>query len=161
MIRSFQENDIKELLEIYNYYVVNTTVTFDIEALSLKAFEDKLNHINADYPFIVFEENNDILGYAYGSRFRPKPAYDYVVESTVYVKHNSYGKRIGTKLYAELLSLLKETNLHTVLGVLTIPNEASIKLHEKFGFEQVANLKEVGLKFGKWQNVGIWQLKLT
>ena len=59
-----------------------------------------------------------------------------------------------------MIKLLKETDLHTVLGVLTIPNEASIKLHEKFGFEQVANLKEVGLKFGEWQNVGIWQLKL-
>lgn len=158
MIRSFNINDTQTLLEIYNYYVLNTTATFDIEPLSLKVFKEKLININAQYPFIVYEENDEILGYAYGSRFRPKPAYNYVAESTVYVRHNAHGKQIGTKLYAELLRLLKETNLHTVLGVLTIPNEASIKLHEKFGFEQVANLKEVGLKFGEWQNVGIWQL---
>ncbi len=154
-------NDVQALLEIYNYYVLNTTVTFDIDPLPIETFTKKLNQINADYPFIVYEEDNEILGYAYGSRFRPKPAYNYVVESTVYVKHTAHAKQIGTKLYAELIRLLKETNLHTVLGVLTIPNEASIGLHEKFGFEQVANLKEVGLKFGEWQNIGIWQLKLN
>ena len=161
MIRPVHINDAQELLDIYNYYVINTTANFDIEPISLKTFLEKLNHTKADYPFIVYVENNEILGYAYGSRFRPRPAYNYVAESTVYVKHTAHGKQIGTKLYAELILLLKKTNLHTVLGVLTIPNEASIKLHEKFGFEQVANLKEVGLKFGEWQNVGIWQLKLT
>lgn len=161
MIRSLHENDIKKLLEIYNYYVVNTAVTFDIEPLSIDAFNDKVNRIKVDYPFLVYLENNEILGFAYGSRFRPKPAYDFVVESTVYVRYNAHGKQIGTKLYAELLQLLKQKKLHTVLGVLTIPNDASIKLHEKFGFKQVANLEEVGFKFGRWHNVGIWQLKLV
>ena len=160
MIRPVHINDAQELLVMYNYYVINTTVNFDIEPLTLKTFSDKLTLINADYPFIVYEEDNEILGYAYGSRFRPRAAYNYVAESTVYVKHTAHGKQIGSKLYAELIRLLKETDLHTVLGVLTIPNEASIKLHEKYGFEQVANLKEVGLKFGEWQNIGIWQLKL-
>ena len=161
MIRPVHINDAPALLDIYNYYVLNTTVTFDIKALSIDIFKDKINQINEDYPFIVFEEDNEILGFAYGSRFRPKPAYNYVAESTVYVKYTAHGKQIGSKLYAELIAQLKQTNLHTVLGVLTIPNEASIKLHEKFGFEQVAHLKEVGLKFGKWQNVGVWQLKLN
>jgi len=160
MIRPLDVNDAQQLLDIYNYYVLNTSVTFDIEVLTIENFKDKLNTIKSDYPFIVFEEDNKILGYAYGSKFRPKPAYNYVVESTVYVKHTAHGKQIGTKLYAELLQQLKNINLHTVLGVLTIPNDASIKLHEKFGFEQVANLREVGFKFGEWQHVGIWQLKL-
>lgn len=160
MIRSLHINDTKALLDIYNYYVLHTTVTFDIEALSIEAFEIKVNTINENYPFIIFEEDNEILGFAYGSRFRPKPAYDYVAESTVYVKHAAHGKGIGSILYKELIARLKQTKLHTVLGVLTIPNEASIKLHEKLGFEQVGYLKEVGLKFGEWQNVGIWQLKL-
>ena len=160
MIRPVHINDAQELIDIYNYYVINTTVTFDIEPLSLPVFKEKIEQIIAEYPFIVFEENNDILGYAYGSRFRPRAAYNYVAESTVYVKHAAYGNQIGSKLYAELIRLLKKTNLHTVLGVLTIPNEASIKLHEKFGFEQVANLREVGFKFGEWQHIGIWQLTL-
>lgn len=160
MIRPVHINDTKALLDIYNYYVINTVVTFDIEPLTIMMFQDKLNTIIAGYPFIVFEEDNEILGYAYGSKFRPKPAYKHTVESTVYVKHNAHGKQIGTRLYLELLNQLRQTDAHVVLGVLTIPNEGSIKLHEKFGFEKVAHLKSVGLKFGKWQDVGIWQLNL-
>ena len=158
MIRPFHIKDINALLDIYNYYVLNTIVTFDIEPLSLETFTEKVNHINAIYPFIVFEENGDILGYAYGSKWRPKPAYKHTVESTVYVKHGEHGKQIGSKLYTELLSLLKEENYHVVLGGLTLPNEASVKLHEKFGFKQVAHFKEVGKKFDKWLDVGFWQL---
>ncbi len=158
MIRLFHIKDIKSLLDIYNYYVLNTIVTFDIEPLSLETFTEKVNHINTEYPFIVFEENGDILGYAYGSKWRPKPAYKHTVESTVYVKHGEHGKQIGSKLYTELLSLLKKENYHVVLGGLTLPNEASVKLHEKFGFKQVAHFKEVGKKFDKWLDVGFWQL---
>lgn len=161
MIRSVHIEDAQALLDIYNYYVLHTTVTFDIEPLALETFQTKIEHIITSYPFIVFESEGEILGFAYGSRFRPKPAYDYVVESTVYVKHGHHGKQIGSKLYAELLKQLKQTKLHTVLGVLTVPNDASIKLHERFGFKQVATLDEVGFKFGQWQDVGIWQLHLT
>ncbi len=158
MIRPFDIKDIKVLLDIYNYYVLNTIVTFDIKVLSLETFTEKVNHINAKYPFIVFEENGNILGYAYGSKWRPKPAYNHTVESTVYVKHGEHGKQIGSKLYTELLSLLKQENYHVVLGGLTLPNEASVRLHEKFGFKQVAHFKEVGKKFDKWLDVGFWQL---
>jgi len=158
MIRNVQIEDAQQLLDIYNYFVVNTVITFDLEALSLDAFKEKITTVSADYPFIVYEENSEILGYAYGSKFRPKPAYNNTVESTVYLKHGAQGKQIGSKLYNELLFLLKQKNVHVVLGVLTLPNEASVKLHEKFGFKEVAHLKEVGLKFGKWQDVGFWQL---
>ena len=158
MIRNVQIEDAQELLDIYNYYVVNTVITFDLEALSLDAFKEKITTVSADYPFIVYEENSEILGYAYGSKFRPKPAYNNTVESTVYLKHGAQGKQIGSKLYNELLFLLKQKNVHVVLGVLTLPNEASVKLHEKFNFEKVAHLKDAGLKFGEWQDVGFWQL---
>ncbi|WP_166963593.1 GNAT family N-acetyltransferase [Yeosuana marina] len=160
MIRPVKLSDTENLLHIYNYYVVHTVATFDLEPLSLEAFTDKIKSIILNYPFVVYEENNEILGYAYGSKFRPKPAYNKTVESTVYVKHGVHGKQIGTQLYADLLALLKRDNFHIVLGVLTLPNEASIKLHEKFGFKQVAHLKEAGLKFDKWHDVGFWQLTL-
>jgi L-amino acid N-acyltransferase YncA len=158
MIRNVHIDDAKQLLDIYNYYVVNTVVTFDLEPLSLDVFKEKITTITSDYPFIVYEENNEILGYAYGSKFRAKPAYNDTVESTIYLKHGEQGKQIGSKLYGELLTLLKLKLVHVVLGVLTLPNEASVKLHEKFGFKQVAHLNEVGLKFGNWQDVGFWQL---
>lgn len=151
-------SDAQNILNIYNYYVLNTVVTFDLEALTLETFEEKMTTIMAQYPFLVYEENNEILGYAYASKFRPKAAYNHTVESTVYVKQGEHGKQIGTTLYTELLRLLKLDNYHVVLGVLTLPNAGSVKLHEKFGFKQVAHLKEAGLKFGNWQDIGIWQL---
>ena len=160
MIRQVHIDDAKLLLEIYNYYVLNSVVTFDIEPLSLSAFEDKIAQIMADYPFLVFEENDEFLGYAYGSKFRPKPAYKNTVETTVYVKNGVHGKKIGTQLYKALLLLLKEQNFHVALGVLTLPNEASVKLHEKFNFTMVGHFKEVGFKFGKWLDVGVFQLNL-
>ena len=158
MIRPVNLNDVEELLEIYNYYVINSIITFDYQALSLETFKDKVTRINADYPFIVFEENNEILGYAYGSQWRSKPAYNHAVESTVYIKHNTQGKQIGTKLYAELLKQLKQQNFHTVIGGLTLPNDASVRLHKKFGFKEVAHFKQVGYKFNTWLDVGFWQL---
>ncbi|UKM64245.1 N-acetyltransferase family protein [Flavobacteriaceae bacterium GSB9] len=161
MIRSVHINDAKALLEIYNYYVLHSVATFDNQPLSLQVFIDKLTQINAEYPFLVFEYENEILGYAYGSKFRPKPAYKNTVETTVYVKQNAHGKQIGSKLYAKLLKQLKAQSFHMALGVLTLPNEASVKLHNKFNFTQVAYLKEVGFKFGKWLDVGIFELKLN
>ncbi|WP_242086114.1 GNAT family N-acetyltransferase [Aestuariivivens sediminis] len=161
MIRPVHLDDAKAVLDIYNYYVLHTAVTFDIKPLSLETFQHKLKDITAVYPFIVFEADHEILGYAYGSRFRPKPAYDYVVESTVYVKHDAHGQQIGTQLYAELIRQLIEAHYHTILGVLTIPNAASIKLHEKFGFQKAGELKDIGFKFNTWQTIGIWQLQLT
>ncbi|MDN3666527.1 GNAT family N-acetyltransferase [Algibacter miyuki] len=161
MIRAVKHNDTEALRRIYNYYVLNTTVTFDEEPVSLADYTEKLNGIISHYPFLVFEENNEILGFAYGSKFRPKPAYNTTVESTVYVKHGEHGKQIGTQLYAKLLQLLKTQNYRTVLGVLTIPNAGSVKLHENFGFTKVAHLKEVGFKFETWLDVGIFQLKLN
>lgn len=158
MIRQFQETDIEQLLEIYNYYVLNTVVTFDIEPLSLVSFEKKLTHINKDYPFFVYEENNEILGYAYASKWRLKAAYNKTVETTVYLKDGYGGRQIGSKLYKTLLDRLKDLEYHVVLGGLTLPNDASVKLHEKFGFEQVSHFKEVGKKFDTWLDVGFWQL---
>ena len=160
MIRTFSIKDTKALLDIYNYYVLNTSATFDIEALSLETFTNKVTQINEKFPFIVFEEDDEILGYAYGSKWRPKPAYNHTVESTVYVKNGAHGKQIGTKLYAELFSLLKQQKFYSILGALTLPNEASVKLHEKFGFKKVAHFKAVGLKFDIWHDVGFWQLIL-
>ncbi|MCL5129471.1 MULTISPECIES: GNAT family N-acetyltransferase [unclassified Algibacter] len=161
MIRKATLDDVNSLLEIYNYYVINTTVTFDEVPVSLSAFTEKLELILKDYPCIVFEENNEISGFAYGSKFRPKPAYNFTVESTVYVKNGAHGKQIGSRLYKELIALLKQRDFKSVLGVLTIPNPASVKLHEKFGFTQVAHLKEVGFKFDTWLDVGIFQLKIN
>lgn len=161
MIRVVTIEDANQLVDIYNYYVLNTIVTFDDVPFSVDSFKEKIETVSKAYPFIVFEEDNKILGYAYANKWREKPAYKHTVESTVYLHHEAQGKQIGSKLYAELLKQLKAQNYHVIIGGLTLPNETSVKLHEKFGFKQVAHFKEVGLKFNKWLDVGFWQLTLN
>ncbi|MDT0551779.1 GNAT family N-acetyltransferase [Urechidicola vernalis] len=160
MIRKVQLKDAKQIVAIYNYFVLNSIVTFDKTPFSESDFVTRIKNIQKKYPFIVFEENGAILGYAYANKWREKPAYKQTIESTVYVKHNIHNKGIGSKLYKELLNNLRENNYHTVVGGLSLPNDASIKLHENFGFKKVAHFKEVGFKFGDWVDVGFWQLKL-
>ena len=161
MIRPVLLKDALQIVDIYNYYVLHTVVTFDDTPFSVKEFEHKIETISSQYPFIVFEEAGEILGYAYANKWREKAAYKYSVESTVYLRFDAIGKQIGTTLYAELLRLLKVNKYHVVVGGLTLPNEASVKLHENFGFKQVAHFKEVGLKFNQWLDVGFWQLTLN
>ncbi len=160
MIRKANIHDAKQMVDIYNYYVLNSIVTFDEIPFSENDFKDRIHTISSQYPFIVFEEDNHILGYAYANMFRQKPAYKNTVETTIYLKNDVQGQAIGTKLYSELLNTLKEQNYHAVIGGLTLPNEASIRLHEKLGFKQVAHFKEVGFKFNKWLDVGFWELIL-
>ena len=160
MVRPLVDTDIEAILNIYNYYVTNTVATFDIAPIDYNTYVAKVKSITANYPFFVFEVHNEILGFAYASQFRPKPAYDFAVEATVYVAHNAHGKHIGSALYDVLLGKLKTTNIRSVLGVLTLPNTPSEHLHKKFGFTCVGHLKAVGYKFNQWHDVGIFQLQL-
>lgn len=160
IVRNVHINDAQQLVGIYNYYVLNTIITFDDVPLKAQAFEEKITTINVGYPFLVFEEGSKIFGYAYAGKWRQKPAYKNTVEITVYLKEGEYGKQIGTKLYTELLKQLKERDFHAIIGGMTLPNKTSVRLHEKFGFKQVAHFKEVGLKFDQWLDVGFWQLFL-
>lgn len=161
IVRNVHINDAQQLVDIYNYYVLHTVTTFDDVPLQPNAFEEKITSINAGFPFIVFEQSGEILGYAYAGKWRLKPAYKNTVEITVYLKNGESGKQIGTKLYTELIKQLKAKRIHAVIGGMTLPNAASVRLHENFGFKHVAQFKEVGLKFGKWQDVGFWQLILN
>lgn len=158
LIRKVCIEDAEQLVVIYNYYVLNSVVTFDNIPFKADFFEDKIKTISTQFPFYVYEENNEILGYAYATIWRLKPAYKHTVESTIYLKHSATGKQIGTKLYSYLLAELKKQNYHAIIGGLSLPNDASIRLHQKLGFKKVAHYKEVGRKFNKWVDVAFWQL---
>lgn len=158
MIRDFHIDDLKEIVDIYNYYIENTAITFDRTPFTIDDFKQKIASIYKKYPFIIFKENNEILGFAYGSSWRAKPSYKHTAESTIYLKKGVLGKGIGTKLYTELLQQLKKQKFHTIIGGLTLPNDASIMLHEKLGFKKVAQFNEVGRKFDQWHDVAFWQL---
>jgi len=100
------------------------------------------------------------MGYAYANKWKSRRAYKHSVESTIYIQSGELYKGIGTILYGELINRLKNLGFHSIIGGIAMPNEASINLHEKLGFEKVAHFKEVGFKFEKWIDVGYWELLL-
>lgn len=160
MIRLSKLNDAKQIADIYNYYVENTFVTFEELPVSEQEMRRRIESKLKKYFFLVWEEDGEILGYAYADEWKTRCAYKYTVESSVYLKQEASGKGIGTKLYEHLLELLKQKGIHIVLAGIAIPNEASIALHEKLGFEKTGQLKEVGFKASRWIDVGYWQYTL-
>jgi len=156
MIRKAAYSDAKTISEIYNYYILNTTVTFELDPITPEEVVDRMKKYEKIGPYLVYEENGEVVGYAYVSRFRERKAYDHSVESTIYLKNGFGGNGIGTKLYSELLSKVL-SNYHTIIGGISLPNDASIRLHEKCGFKKIGYFSEVGNKFGKWIDVGFWQ----
>lgn len=159
MIREVCVRDAQEIVDIYNYYIENTNITFEENILSAEdmkqRIEEKLEHNN---PWIVYEENGKVIGYAYLGTWRDRSAYRFSKESSVYVKEDMKGNGIGTLLYKELIKLAKERGIHAIIASITCPNELSFKLHEKLGFEKMAEYKEVGYKNDTWLDVAFYEL---
>lgn len=160
MIRKVELSDIPQILEIYNYYIRTSTVTFEEEVLVLSEFTERIKGITDRYPYLVYVEDGKILGYAYAGVFRTRIAYRFSCETSVYVHKDHYKKGIARSLYTELIDALKPLDIKSAMGGITLPNEASVKLHESMGFEKVAHFKKVGYKFDQWLDVGFWQLML-
>lgn len=160
MIRLVTTDDAEQLCTIYNYFIENSCITFEEELVTIDAMTSRISDILGKYPWFVFEESGVIKGYAYAARWKGRKAYDFAVETSVYVDINSAGEGIGKALYNDLLSALKKIEMHAIISGIALPNEPSIKLHEKFGFKKVAQFPEVGNKFGKWIDVGYWQVNL-
>lgn len=150
--------DTAALARIYNHYVAETVVTFEEEAVSPGEMHRRIEEVQSvPLPWLVAEVDGNIAGFAYASKWKGRCAYRYTAEVTVYLDPGCKGRGIGSKLYRQLLSTLKDRNIHTVMGGIALPNEASIALHEKLGFEKVAHFREVGYKFDRWVDVGYWQ----
>ncbi len=161
MIRPVKPEDIPFITEIYNYYVRETAITFDIIELTKNTMKERVEKIAARYPYFVLEQEGEVLGYTYANEWKPKDAYKFTVESTVYLNPKATGKGYGALLYSKLIQELKRMSFRVVLGGITVPNEASIALHEKFGFKKVAVFENIGKKFGQLYSVGYWQLMLA
>ncbi len=158
MIRSVKPNDAGEICGIYNHYVKNTIVTFEEDPVSPQEMRKRISKILRDFPWIVLIDDRRIAGYAYASEWKSRSAYRFAVESTVYVHPDRVGQGMGTRLYRRFLPLLQNRGAHAVISGIALPNEASVALHEKLGFTKVAHFLEVGFKFGKWIDVGYWEL---
>lgn len=159
-IRSAILDDAAAIAEIYKPYVIDTAISFEIEPPSKIEMSERIRQNLETFPWLVWEEENSILGYAYASPFKSRCAYSWSVESTVYVRQNFHGKNIGKRLYVNLLETLSAQGAVNVIGGIALPNAASVGLHESLGFKQVAQFKDVGFKLGRWWDVGYWQLQL-
>ena len=161
LIRPAETADAAAICEIYNHYIEHTVVTFEEVLLTAGDIDKRLQDINAiGLPWLVAEVQGVVIGYAYAGKFRDRSAYRYTAEVTVYLAPAGTGQGAGTRLYNALFEALRERSIHIVIGGITLPNVASVALHEKMGMEKVAHLEEVGCKFGKWLDVGYWQATL-
>ncbi len=147
--------DVPRLTEIYNYYVVNTPVTFDVEPYTVEKRAIWFNQFGASgrYRILVAEEGGAVLGYVCTMRFRPKAAYETTVETSIYCTTDAIGKGVGSRLYGALFETLRDEDIHRYVAGYTLPNPASAALHERFGFKRVGVFSEVGRKFGKYWDV--------
>lgn len=158
MIRAAKSNDAKAISDVYNYYIANTMVTFEEEATSSADICLRIDEINSvELPWLVYEQGDTVIGFAYASKWKGRSAYRYSVEVTVYLAHDAAACGIGTQLYTELFKQLRAKSVRVVLGGISLPNEASIALHEKFDMKKVAHFEKVGFKFGEWVDVAYWQ----
>lgn len=162
MIRNAIRNDAAAIVAIYNHFIVNTAITFEEQAITESDMAQRIADVqDGDLPWLVAEHDGAVVGYAYATKWRVRHAYRFSVESTVYLAPSSAGKGIGRLLYTALIKRLSEQGYHLVIGGIALPNPASVALHEALGFQKVAEFKDVGFKFGRWVDVGYWQMMLS
>jgi phosphinothricin acetyltransferase len=153
--------DADAIAAIYAHYVLATPISMEVEPPDAAELARRIAGIQgAGLPWLVLIEGGHLIGYAYASAWRARPGYRHAVESSVYLAAGQRGRGHGQRLYRALLARL-EGRFHAVIGGIALPNAASIALHERLGFRQVACFPEVGHKFGEWVDVGYWQLNLT
>lgn len=158
MIRTGSKSDGPAAAEIYNHYIENTVVTFEEEAIDGREMGARIEEtLAAGLPWLAIEQDGQLAGYAYASKWKGRCAYRYAVEVTVYLHPEAVAKGLGSALYEVLLSQLEKAGMHVAMGGIALPNPASIALHEKFGMKKVAHFEQVGFKFDRWVDVGYWQ----
>ena len=164
-IRVATTEDAVALLKIYTPYVEHTAITFDYEVPTEKEFREKIESLLKKYPVLVAETAEGVVGYAYADTFKNKPAYDWAVETTIYVEENCKKMGIGKRLYEELECILKSQNIVNLNACIAYPEEEdehltkdSVRFHEKLGYRMVGEFRQCGYKFNRWYNM-VWMEK--
>jgi phosphinothricin acetyltransferase len=161
LIRLAALADAESVAAIYNHYILHTAVTFEEQVISADEMSARIAEvISTSLPWLVLEQDGCAAGYAYAARWKGRSAYRFSVESTIYLAPGKVGRGFGTALYRALMAELKQKGLHAVIGGITLPNPASVALHERFGLRKAGEFREVGRKFGRWVDVGYWQAVL-
>ena len=161
-IRDVNQTDAKDITRIYNHFIANSYITFEEVDVSINEMSERITlHYETDLPWLVAVDDGVVIGYAYASKWKGRCAYRFSVEITVYIDVEHAGKGIGTALYQQLFSRLIAAQYRTVIAGISLPNAASVALHEKFGLTKAGHFNEVGFKFEKWVAVGYWQGNLA
>ena len=157
-IRAATEQDIPRILSIYAPYITQTAISFEYTVPTLEEFTQRFQKITANFPWLVWEENGQVLGYAYGSLPFERAAYQWVCSASIYLCPEAQGRGVGKKLYAALEEILQKQGYRKVYAVVTTANEASIAFHQAVGYHITATMPDCGYKFGKWYGT-VWMEK--
>lgn len=164
-IRAARPEDAAAIAAIYAPYVLGGTVSFETDAPDTRAIRYRMTASDGFYPWLVATtgaaDGDAVLGYAYATKFRERPAYRYVVETSIYMAGSAQQRGTGRLLYEALIDTLRAQGFTQAIGVLSLPNDASITLHEAVGFRRAGVYREVGFKQGRWIDVGFWQCRLN
>lgn len=163
IVRPAAADDLERINAIYNHYVLHSQATFDIEPISMEARRDWFSHYSTSGPHrvLVAEDDGIVLGFATSSPFRPRAAYATSIETSVYCDPDKIGLGIGSKLYERLFDDLKDEDIHRAYAGISLPNDSSVSLHERFGFVKVGEYTEVGRKFDRYWNVALYERPLS
>lgn len=161
MIRLADRNDATGIAAIYNPYILDTIITFEEEPLAPETMDERVKRVSKVFPWLVFEQEGKLLGYAYAQPWKDRSAYRYTCETSIYLAQDARGKGIGVQLYSELLSRLSKQGMRVAIAGIALPNPSSVALHEKLGFYKVAHFEAVGIKFNQKIDVGYWQRTLA
>jgi L-amino acid N-acyltransferase YncA len=159
-IRPATVADAEACCAIYNEHVRHTIVTFEVEPLTPAEMAGRIAEKLGRYDWLVLEEAGAVVGYAYYGAFRARAAYDHSVETTIYLAENVTGRGLGRELYRALIASARDRGYRELIGVIALPNPASVALHETLGFLPIGVFPRVGYKFGRYIDVGFWQLSL-
>ncbi len=161
MIRNAVLSDATQIVQIYNNYIRETVITFETEEITAQMMAQRIEEILSEgYPFYVYEQDGKILGYCYLSSWKRRCAYKASAEISIYLDVEKRSRGIGSQLMEYAHANFDKDKYHTILACITLPNDISVGLHEKFGYKKVSHFKEVGFKFNRWIDVGDWQVVL-
>lgn len=158
-IRTATTADAARVAGVYNWYVANTLITFEVDPVSPEEMAQRIAAVLAAHDWLLLERGSELLGYAYAGRYHARAAYRFATESTIYLRHGLGGQGLGTLLYGELVRRIFARGYRHLIGGIALPNDASVRLHEKLGFVKVGHVKRIGFKLGRWIDVAHWQLE--
>ena len=156
-VRAAEERDVPACLRIYNYYILNTAVSFEEQPLTAEAFADRLRRISASYPYLVAERAGRVVGYAYLDRYGERSAYRFTADLSVYVDRDCLASGVGAALLERIEALGRAQGLRSIISVITGSNARILAFHQKHGFRQAGRIMDAGYKFGGWLDVEFWQ----